>query len=221
MREVFAVVCNDIGREAAKPSAFAALISFSVGALVAFRMITVGSGAPSPEIAYGILWSVLMFTALMGTTRPVTAEREAGTWEILLASPMSRSGIFIAKSVSATFLALSAQLVIVPAWMLLIGGAPEVNEAARLLATLILIDFGLGLVGTLLAVMTMSAGSRDLVGGAAFLPLSIPILVAAAAVTASTGSGDGNSMKLLLMILGYDLVFVSIGVGFAPEVMSE
>ena len=79
-----------------------------------------------------------------------------------------------------------------------------------------------GAVGVLVAGLGLRARSRDLLGPAMFLPLAIPLVIAA--VTASLdayGASDANAAQLLLFLAAYDATFLVAGLAAFPELAVE
>src|SRR5262249_48556037 len=70
----------------------------------------------SPQVSLGLLWTAIVFTALLGLTRAFVPEREQGVFDALVLAPSDRSAIWAAKSISVlAFLGL-AELVAIPAF---------------------------------------------------------------------------------------------------------
>jgi heme exporter protein B len=84
------------------------------------------------------------------------------------------------------------------------------------LAVLLLADIGVCAVGTLLATISMNTKARDLLLPIVFLPLIIPVLIAATAATtgifAQTASLGSLGAKLGFLA-AYDAIFVLAAYG--------
>jgi len=84
------------------------------------------------------------------------------------------------------------------------------------LAVLLLADLGICALGTLLATISMNTRSRDLLLPILFLPLIVPLLVAATSATTlvlADGAGVREIGGRLLFMLGFDAVFLVVAWG--------
>jgi heme exporter protein B len=186
-----------------------AMVLFVVTALVVFHFAV---GSPSSDLAAGgLLWIVILFTALLGLVRAFVAEREQRLMDGLLLAPCDRSAIWLGKAVAVfAFLAL-AEAVARPAFALFFSGLGWSTVAAVALA-----DVGIVCVGTLVAAMATVSRARELLLPLLFLPLAIPIVVGG--VGASVESDPGRYLGFLIL---YDLVFAIISWASFEYVVSE
>jgi heme exporter protein B len=165
----------------------------------------------SHTAALGLLWTALVFTALLGLTRAFVPEREQHTMDALVMAPCDRSAIWLAKSLATlTFLA-AAEVVALPLYALFfhhVGGATVLAVA--------LADLGICAVGTFLGAMAVVTRARDLLLPLLFLPLAIPIVVGA--VGASVAHAPGKYLAFLAL---YDALFAVVCWGSFEYVVSE
>ncbi len=161
-------------------------------------------------MSLGLLWTAIVFTALLGLTRAFVPEREQGVFDALVLAPSDRSAIWAAKSISVlAFLAL-AELVAIPAFGLFFHGID-----VRTLAAIALADIGICAVGTLTGAMAVAGRARELLLPLLFLPLAIPIV--AGGIAASVR----DEPKYLAFLGLYDLVFVLLSWGAFEYVVAE
>ena len=74
------------------------MLLFVIAALTIFHFaLPRGTGDTA---ALGLLWSAIIFTALLGLTRAFVAEREQGLFDALVLAPCDRSAIWLAKSLA-------------------------------------------------------------------------------------------------------------------------
>ncbi len=79
-----------------------------------------------------------------------------------------------------------------------------------------LADLGIAALGTLLATIAMNTRARDLLLPIVFLPLVIPLLIAAASGTSAVltgGAGFAALLGRLAFLLVYDGVFLVLAYG--------
>ena len=185
-----------------------AMLLFVLSTLTIFHF-AVPRGA-SDDVTLGLLWTAIVFTALLGLTRAFVPEREQGVFDALVLAPSDRSAIWAAKSFSVLAVLGLAQLVAVPAFGLFFHGV-----GWRTVAALALADIGICAVGTLTGAMAVVGRARELILPLLFLPLAIPVVVGG--VGASVGAGSHYLGFLAL----YDAIFGLLAWATFEYVVSE
>ncbi len=214
LSDVAALTRKDLLLELRAKETVPAMLLFVVAALTIFHFaVPFASDAPAGSnhrVALGLLWTALLFTALLGLTRAFVPEREQGMLDALVLAPSDRSAIWLAKSLSVlAFLGL-AELVAVPAFGLFFHGVGWHTVAAILLA-----DIGICTVGTLLGAMAVAGRARELLLPLLFLPLAIPIVVG------GVGASIDARPKYLEFLALYDAIFVLLSWAAFEYVVSE
>lgn len=185
-----------------------AMALFVLAGLVVFHFAV---GETSEEVGIGLLWIVILFTALLALVRSFVAEREQRLMDGLLLAPCDRSAIWLGKSVAVfAFLAL-AELVALPAFALFYSGIGWAAVVAVVLA-----NIGIVTVGTMLSAMASVSRSRELLMPLLFLPLAIPIVVGGVGASIS-----GDPARYLGFLALYDAVFAIISWASFEYVVSE
>ena len=208
LADVGALARKDLLIELRAKETVPAMLLFVLSALTIFHF-AVPRGA-SDDVTLGLLWTAIVFTALLGLTRAFVPEREQGVFDALVLAPSDRSAIWAAKSFSVlAFLGL-AQLVAVPAFGLFFHGV-----GWRTVAALALADIGICAVGTLTGAMAVVGRARELILPLLFLPLAIPI------VAAGVGASILSDGKYLAFLALYDAVFVLLSWGAFEYVVAE
>ena len=140
--DVAALARKDLLIELRAKETVPAMLLFVIAALTIFHF-AVPAGA-SPKVTLGLLWTAIVFTALLGLTRAFVPEREQGVFDALVLAPCDRSAIWLAKAFSVLrFLAL-AELVALPAF-----ASSSTASAGATVAAVALADIGICAVGTL------------------------------------------------------------------------
>jgi len=186
-----------------------AMVLFVIGGLVVFHFAVPTD--TSDAVGTGLLWVVILFTALLGLVRAFVAEREQRLMDGLLLAPCDRSAIWLGKGLAVLAFLAIAEAVALPAFALLFGGIEWTTVAAVGLA-----DIGIAAVGTLLAAMASVTRARELLLPLLFLPLAVPIIVGG--VGATVGSEPARYLGFLLL---YDVVFAIISWASFEYVVSE
>ena len=96
--DVGALARKDLLLELRAKETLPSMLLFVISALTIFHFaLPAGTGDVA---ARGLLWSALVFTALLGLTRAFVAEREQGMFDALILTPCDRSAIWLAKSIA-------------------------------------------------------------------------------------------------------------------------
>ena len=146
------------------------MLLFVIAALTIFHFaLPRGTGDVA---ARGLLWSALVFTALLGLTRAFVAEREQGMFDALVLAPCDRSAIWLGKALAVLAFLVAAEVVALPAFAAFFHGLD-----GRTVAAVALADLGIAHVGTLFGAMAVAGRARELLLPLLFLPMAIPIVV--------------------------------------------
>ncbi len=173
------------------------------------------AGGAVAQLAGGLVWVVIVFSALLGLARSFTHEREAGALEGVMLAPIDRSLVYLAKlSANLVFLAL-VEIVVLPLfWLFLLGGA-EVSETFPFTVLAIAAgSFGVSAAGTMLATLSMRARGSEVLLAILFIPLAFPLLYAAVAATSAAFAGGAGWMDAfapgMVMMCAYDVVMALV-----------
>jgi heme exporter protein B len=209
--EVAALARKDLLIELRAKETVPAMLLFVISALTIFHFaIPSDNGEVSHKVALGLLWTALIFTALLGLTRAFVPEREQGLFDALVMAPCDRSAIWLGKAISVfAFLAL-AELVALPAFSLFFQPV-----GWRTVAAVALANVGICTVGTLTGAMAVAGRARELILPLLFLPMSIPIVVG------GVGASIAADGKYLAFLALYDGVFVLLSWASFEYVVSE
>ncbi len=185
---------------------------FAVTTFVVFHF-ALNQNSVSGDEAAGILWVTLLFAAMLGINRLFVADQDQGGFDAFLLAPVDRSAMLLAKALALLAYLVVLELVAVPAFALLLLG-PSLGQALPdLLVVLLLADFGVAIIGTLVAALVVRSRARDLLGPVLALPLLVPVVIGGARATSpllglTHAAGVGGPPIRWLLTLGlYDLVF--------------
>jgi heme exporter protein B len=168
--DVAALARKDLLLELRAKETLPSMLLFVLSALTIFHFaLPRGTGDVA---ARGLLWSALVFTALLGLTRAFVAEREQGMFDALVLAPCDRSAIWLAKSLAVFVFLVAAEVVALPAFSVFFTGVD-----GRTVAAVALADAGICTVGTLFGAMAVAGRARELLLPLLFLPAAIPVVV--------------------------------------------
>jgi len=200
-RDVGALARKDLLLELRAKETLPSMLLFVISALTIFHFaLPAGTGDVA---ARGLLWSALVFTALLGLTRAFVAEREQGMFDALILAPCDRSAIWLAKSIAVLAFLAAAEVVALPAFAAFFHGLN-----GRTVAAVALADLGIVAVGTLFGAMAVAGRARELLLPLLFLPAAVPIVV----------GGVGGYLWFLAL---YDAIFAVFAWGTFEFVVAE
>lgn len=209
-RAVSALLRKELRLELRAPQSVPAMALFSVTTLVVFHF-ALQRGEVDGDLAAGVLCVTLLFAAMLGVSRLFVADREEGGLDGFLLAPVDRTALLVAKALSFLAFLAVVELILVPAFaVLLLGPSPDAAAIARLALVLLLADLGIAVVGTLVGALAVQTQARDLLVPLLALPLLIPVVIGVAKATTPLflAAGAGAVPVRWLAVLGlYDLVF--------------
>lgn len=213
-RQLRALLVKDLRLELRTRETVAAMVLFAVLALILFQF---GFGTRSDDltpVAGGILWVTLAFTAVLGVGRSYVAEREQRVLDGLLVAPVSRLVLMVAKALAIIAYMLAVQVVTVPLLGLFFVQGDFAADLGWILLVCLLADLGIGIMGALVASLALFTRARELIVPVLFLPLLVPVVIAAAGATFAVagGANDLPEYRGYCLFLGvYALVFALVG----------
>lgn len=209
LRQLRALVMKDLWLELRTRDTVAAMVLFVVIAMV---LLQFGFGTREGDLtrfAGGLLWLPLAFAAVLGVGRSYVAEREQRVLDGLLVAPTSRFVMLLARAIALIGYLVAVQCVAIPLLGVFFVRGPYWGSVGWIALAALLADIGIGILGTLVASMAVFTRARELVMPIIFLPLLLPVVVAAAGAThAVVGAHDMSSYgRYCLFLGGFSVLF--------------
>lgn len=207
---VGALLRKELRLERKVPQLVPAMALFSIVTFVVFHF-GLQRRTLEGELAAGVLSVTLLFAAMLGANRLFVADKEEGGFDALLLAPVDRTALFLAKVLTFLAFLVLLEIVMVPAFtVLLLGPGPSLEEFAQLAGMLALADLGIAVIGTLVGALSIQTRARDLILPLIALPLLVPVIIGLAKgiaplltdAGASTVPGQWPGILAL-----YDLIF--------------
>ena len=207
LRVALAVYAKDVRLEARTKETVTAITVFAV--IVAF--IFGFAFDPSPSVIAivgpGIVWVAFVFTGILGMNRTFALERDRGTLEGLLLAPVGREAIFAGKMASTLTLMLVVEVLLLPVFLLLFDLSLFTVWFGM---TALLATVGFATVGTLFSAIAVHTRAREVLLPLLFLPIVLPVLIAAVTGTSASLEGQGwaGVGRWVQFIAAFDAVFL-------------
>ena len=173
---IFAVLWKDILLEIRTKDIVVAVLVFSLLVIVIFNFAIEPTSRIVAIIAPGVLWVAFVFGGVLGITRSFALEKEHGNMQGLMLTPVSRDTIFFGKLLSNFLFMLLVEAIVFPIFVILFNLSLAVPE---FIPVAILATLGIATVGTMFSAMAVNTRAREVMLPLLFLPVALPIIIAA------------------------------------------
>ena len=165
------------------------------------------------EMAPALLWLAFLFTGTLGLTQLFQVERENHCLEALLLSPLDRGALFLAKSCFTLLLMFLVEAIVMPLFWILFN-LQGWNLLPQLFLVTLLGTVGFCVLGTIMSAITLRARARELLLPLVLFPLMIPVILATIRCMENIMSAGelGAAWSWLRLLLGFDVIFVTVGI---------
>ena len=222
VRQAGAILAKDLKTEWRAREVFTSMFVFTVLVVVVFQF-TIGSNpALIREVAAGVLWVALLFATVLGLQRAVQMEGEEDCLQGVLLAVQDRSALFLAKALANMIYLVVVSGCILPLFALWF----RVDLTASLPALGVILALGivgLSVLGTLFSLIVLNIRMREVMLPLLFLPVSVPLLIAA--VYATDALIDGRTLadvRDYLILMGvFDVVFLVLALLIFDYVVEE
>ena len=159
-------------------------------------------------VAPGILWVTFAFAGVLSLSRSFILEKEEGCLEGLMVCPVSREVIYVGKMLGSLLFMLVIEAIALPIFAFLFN----LVLSLQLVTITVLATVGFVAVGTLFSALAVNTRAREMVLPILFLPIVIPVIIAAVSASGLALSGDSwSSLSSWLGIIGaFDAVFLVV-----------
>jgi len=185
------------------------VLVFALLVLVIFSFaFSTGAGTMEP-VAPGILWVALTFGGVIGFNRIFAVEKENSRLEGLMLCPVDRAVIYWGKLASSFTFILAVAVVITPIFLALFN-LPLFSPKLALIIVLAIIGFAA--VGTLFSAVAINTRARDIMLPVLFLPVVIPVIIAAVKATSPVLAGKpwGDILTWLQIMIAFDIIYLVV-----------
>ena len=211
LQQVLALLAKDLKTEWRTREVFTAMFVFTVLVVVVFNFAIGADTELIRQVAAGVIWIALSFASVLGIQRTGQMERDEDSLQGVLLALHDRSALFIAK-----MLAQLLYLLVVVLWILPLCGIWFRIDFLACLGELCIAFtlgmLGLSIVGTLFGMIALQTRAGEIMLPLLFLPVSIPLTIAAVQATAQVIEGKRLSdiADYLILIGIFDVVFFAL-----------
>ncbi len=211
MKLLALLIKKDLKLELQTKESLSAMLIFSLLTMVSLGLALGGEPANGAVLS-GLLWITFLFTSLLGLNRTFFYEKEEGCLEGLLLAPIDITHLYLSKVVSNFIFLSLMEAVVIPVFLLFFSGGSVNLFTGGFFLTLILANLGLSIIGVLLAAISMNTRAKDLMLPLLFIPVIVPVLLAAIKATniVVLGGETAELFASLRLLLFYDIIFALV-----------
>ncbi len=208
-QKVLAITWKDTLAEIRSREIVSSVLVFVILVIVIFNFAFGSDPLTVRTVAPGMLWVTFAFAGVLSLNRSFIPEKEEGSLEGMLVAPVSREVVYVGKMLGSFIFMLAIEAVALPIFVLLFN--LEVLSLQLVVVTL-LATLGFVSVGTLFSALAVNTRARELVLPVLFLPIVVPVVIAAVNATESALAGaPWAEMAQWLGIIGaFDLIFLVV-----------
>lgn len=209
LKKVWVIVWKDLVIELRTKEMFSAMFVFSLLVVIIFNFAFEPGMAYMKDVAPGILWVAITFAGTLGLNRSFINEQENSCMQGLMLAPIDRGAIYLGKFLGNLIFILIMEAIIFPIFVIFFN-LRIFNILPQMILIALLATTGFSAVGTLLASMTASTKTREVLLPILFFPLVVPVIIAAVKATGRVLNGDSLAMAAnwLKILSAFDIIFL-------------
>jgi heme exporter protein B len=204
---VAALAWKDILLEIRTRDIVVSVLVFAFMVVVVFNFALNVTPRVVDDLAPGILWVAFSFAGVLAMNRAFALEKDRGTLEGLVLTPVSRDAIYFGKMLGTFLFMLVVEALVLPVFGGLLGFSAF---SPGLILVIILATLGFAAVGTLFSAMAVHTRSREIMLPVLFFPIILPVIIGAVEASAGAidGAGISSQARWLGLIAAFDAVFL-------------
>ena len=209
-RALWTHLVKDLRIELRSLDAFVSMLFFSLLFVVLFSIAFAPHGDFSRDIAGGVLSVATMFASVSALNQAWAREIRHNVIDAQRMAPTPGAELYLAK-VIANFLFVTVVQVILAPFFLIFYNLHIEGQAWLLAIVLPLGTWALVGNGIFFAALSIRTRNRELLLSLILFPIFIPALLAMVRATTSILTGDGDPTLWIKLLLGYDIIFTTVG----------
>ncbi len=213
MRSVIAqawtIAAKDLLLEFRSRTAFLSALVFTALVLAIFNFARDPTAVSAVDLAPGILWITFSFAGMLGLNRAFGLERENRALDGLLLSPVSRTALYLGKTVANLVFVGAVEAIALPLFALFFD-VPLWPVLGPLVLVTALATVGFVAVGTLMSSMAVNTRFAELMLPVLVLPFLVTPIIGAVQATARIFAHRpfAEIASWLRLLAAYDITFV-------------
>ena len=221
LHKVFAIVAKDVAAELRTREMLSSMFVFALLVILIFNFAFDLRADNQKALAPGVLWVAVAFASMLGLSRSFIVEKDRGSIEGLLLTPVDRSAIYLGKALGNLLFIAVVAWVILPVFVVLFN---LTAATLPLLAGIVVLGtIGLSGVGTLFSAMAVHTRAREVLLPVLLFPVIVPVMLSAVKLTAAVIDGVPfvEVQNWFSLLVAFDVVFAALSVMLFDFVVEE
>ena len=221
LRKVLAIVAKDVAAELRTKEMFSSMAVFSLLVILIFNFAFDLRADNQRTLAPGVLWVAIAFAGMLGLSRSFVMEKDRGSLEGLLLTPVDRSAIYLGKMLGNVLFIAVVELIILPIFVVLFN--LSAGDLPLLAGVMLLGTIGLAGVGTLFSAMAIHTRAREVLLPILLFPVVIPAILSAVKLTAAILDRWpwADAQNWFSLLVAFDVIFMALSFILFDYVVEE
>jgi heme exporter protein B len=221
LRKVLAIVAKDVVAELRTREMLSSMFVFSLLVILIFNFAFDLRAENQKTLAPGVLWVAIAFAGMLGLSRSFIMEKDRGSMEGLLLTPVDRSAIFLGKMSGNVLFITVVEIVILPIFMVLFNLSAGIIPLVA--GVMVMGTIGFAGVGTLFSAMAVHTRAREVLLPILLFPVVIPLMLAAVKLTSAILDRlpFADVQNWFSLLVAFDLIFMALSFILFDYVMEE
>ncbi len=221
LRKIAAIIAKDIAAELRTREMLSSMAVFSLLVILIFNFAFDLRADNQRTLAPGVLWVAIAFAGMLGLSRSFIMEKDRGSMEGLLLTPVDRSAIYLGKMLGNVLFIVVVEIVILPIFIVLFNLSAE--DLPLLIGVMILGTVGFAGVGTLFSAMAVHTRAREVLLPILLFPVVVPVMLASVKLTAAILDrvAFDEVQNWFSLLVAFDAIFLALSVILFDFVVEE
>ncbi len=209
VRPILVLAWKDVLLEIRTRDIVVSALVFALLVLVVFNFALNVTPRLTDDLAPGILWVSFTFAGILAMNRAFVLEKDKGSLDGLLLTPVSRDSIYFGKMLGVFVFMIVVEVALLPIFAVLFNFS---SFSIGLVLAIVLATLGFATVGTLFSAIAVHTRSREIMLPLLFLPVMAPVIIAAVESSADSIGGTGaiGLERWLGLIAVFDAVYLVV-----------
>jgi len=209
--KVLHIALKDMKIEFRSKEKIYSMMIFSLLVMVIFNFAFDPGAEYIKEVAPGILWVALIFSATLGLNKTFASEKDQDCLQGLMLAPMDRSGIYFGKVIGNIVISLIISLLTLPFFAVFFN-ISVAKVFPQILLVIVLTTIGFICVGTLFSAISVGVKGGEMMLPLLLFPVEVPVIIAAVKATGMILDGKNliDYSMWLKMLAIFDVIFIMV-----------
>ena len=190
---------------------FSAMFLFALLVIIIFNFAFAPGTGNISQLAPGILWVAFTFAGVLGLNRSFIFEKDRGSLQGLMLSPVDRGVIYLGKTLGNIIFISLVELITLPLFAVFFN-LSILHLIPRLALVLLVSTVGFASAGTLLAAVSVNTKAREVMLPVLLFPIIIPVIIGAVKSTGKIldGAPLTEVLSWLKLLIAFDIIFLIV-----------